>query len=398
MKRIILTVYGTFFLFCAFAQEKNDPEIEIYGQIMTDIGFNFNQVNPLYFDVMRPTQLPSYKGEYGSDGNAYFGVRQSMLGFKTYLPTKHGPLKARIAFDLYGVGANAGQTTFHMLYAYIEYGKFGVGHTWSQFCDFDDFPDIVEYWGPSGMSLCKTVLFKYIPFDGANRLAIAIERPGSSADQGVYRDRIELEDVAPKFPLPDLSAEFRMTRKWGYIELAGIIRKIEWIDMGNQPYDVSGSATGWGFNLSTKLNLGQKDIFKGQVITGEAIENLMNDAPTDIGIQNNYDNPNIPVKGVALPVTGFSTYLDHRWSKSFSSSTGYSAIFITNTDGQTNDAFSQGHYSSINLLYYPVPNLTAGIELQWIKRKNYQDGWESDATRIQCSFRYFFARKLAKSN
>jgi hypothetical protein len=396
MKRYILSLVFILSVFWSFSQEQRGPELEIYGQIMTDVGYNFNQVNPDYFDVMRPTQLPAYKNQYGTDGNIFFGVRQTMIGLKGYCPTKYGELKAKFAFDLFGVGPNAGLTTFHMLYAYVEWWKFGVGYTWSQFCDFDGFPDMIEYWGPVGMSLCKTVLIAFVPLQGRNRLSIAVERPGATADQGKYRDRIELEDVEPKFAWPDLSAEYRMTRKWGYVELAGILRKIKWVDQGNDAYDLSGQAIGWGLNLSTNLILGKKDIFKGQVITGQAIQNLMNDAPTDIGIKNNFDDTISPVKGVPLPLISFSSYLNHRWSEMFSSSLGYSAIFTGNSDGQPDNAFQQGHYSTINLLCYPVKNLTAGIELQWIYRKNYNDGWETSATKIQVSVRYLFSKSFSR--
>jgi hypothetical protein len=281
-----------------------------------------------------------------------------------------------------------------MLYAWIEIGKFGVGHNWSQFCDFDGFPNTVEYWGPSGMSLCKNVQIRYIPLQGENRLSFALERPGASADEGLYRNRIELTDVKPKFNVPDFSAEFRMSRSWGYVELAGIVRKIEWVDQGYQPYDLSGKAVGWGFNLSTKLKLGLKDVFKGQAIYGEGIQNYMNDAPTDIGIQNDFSNINTPIKGVALPVSSFSAYLDHKWSEMLSSSIGYSLVNITNSDGQSADAFRKGQYSSLNLLYYPFPNMMAGAEIIWIRRDNHSDGWSSSATKIQFSFRYNFMQRF----
>jgi hypothetical protein len=381
-------------LFCSFAQQHASPALEIYGQIMTDAGYNFKQGNPDYFDAMRPTQLPAYKNEYGTDGNVFFSVRQSMLGFRVYYPTKYGELRAKFAFDMYGVGPNAGLTTFHMLYAYVEWWKMGIGYTWSQFCDFDVMPNIIEYWGPTGMSLCKNVIVCFIPVQGENRLSIALERPGASADQGIYQDRIELTDVKAKFSLPDLSAEFRMTRSWGYAELAGIVRRVAWEDQGNEPYDLSGSAIGWGFNLSSRLHLSKKDVFKGLFIIGEGIQNVMNDAPTDIAIKNDFDNPVAPVKGVALPLVSFSTYLDHQWSELFSSSIGYSAIFTGNTDGQADNAFRQGHYASVNLLCYPVKNLMAGVELQYIRRKNYNDGFTSDAPRVQFSFRYNFSHKF----
>jgi hypothetical protein len=397
MKKLLLSFAGSIFFFYLSAQDTKKTSFEISGQIMTDVGYNFNQVNPDYFDVMRPTQLPSYKNEFGSDGNTYFGVRQSMLGFKSITPTKYGELMTRFAFDLFGVGADAGRTTFHMIYAYAELGMLGVGHNWSLFCDFDGFPDIVEYWGPVGMSLAKNVQVRFIPLQGETRLAFALERPGASADEGVYRDRIELSDVAPKFSLPDFSAEFRVTKDWGYAEIAGIVRKIAWIDQGNEPFDLSGSAIGWGFNLSTKLKLGAKTDFIGQTIYGRGIQNYMNDAPTDIAIKNDFENTNSPIKGVALPLYTFSTYLNHRWNEKFSSSMGYSAIYTENTDGQYTDAFRNGKYVSANLLFYPVPSATAGLEVIWINRENFSDGWKTSATKIQFSFRYYFKQEFLKN-
>lgn len=397
MKKLSLILIIGIIQFTAYPQDNKIPVFEIYGQVMTDIGYNFNQVNPLYFDVMRPTQLPAYKNEFGTDGNVYFGVRQSSLGFKSYTNTRFGELRTRFDFDLFGVGANAGQTTFHMLYAWVELGKLGVGHHWSLFCDFDGFPNIVEYWGPSGMSLCKNVQVRYSPIVGKNRITFALERPGASADEGIYRDRIELDDVEPKFNLPDFTAEFRMTRDWGYAELSGALRKIEWVDQGiYDSYDLSGKALGWGFNLSSKLLLGSNDAFKGQVIYGEGIQNLMNDATTDIGIQNNFGNPTAPVKGVALPIFSFSTYLDHKWNEKFTSSVGFSLVNITNSDAQPDDAYRQGKYASINLLYYPVPNLMAGTELIWISRDNFRDDWHTTATKIQFSCRYNFLHRFDK--
>ncbi|POY37592.1 hypothetical protein C3K47_06190 [Solitalea longa] len=378
-----------------FAQQQELPNVlEIAGTVMSDMGYNFNQINPDYFDVMRPTQLPAHKNQYGTDGNVFFGVRQSFFGVRSIIQTPLGTLNARFAFDLFGTGNNAGRTAFHMIFAYVELGKIGVGHNWSLFSDIDGYPNIVEYWGPVGLSLCKNVQLRFIPLSGRNRLAFALESPGASADQGIYRDRIELDDIKPKFNLPDLSAEFRVTRNWGYAELAGIIRKIAWEDQGEEPYDFTGHAIGWGFNLSTNLKLGKKSLFVGQTVIGEGIENNMNDAPTDIGIKNNFSNPVSPLKGVPLPLYSYSAYINHQWNNKFSSVIGYSGIIVDNSDGQAPDAFHKGSYASTNLLYYPIPNVTAGVELQWINRKNYQDGWETSATKIQISFKYSFRHEF----
>src|SRR5579871_3011001 len=72
------------------AQAKTDesPRLQIYGFVMTDVGFNFGQINPDWFDVMRPTQLPSFPNEFGQNGSTFAGVRQTRFGVKGSEPTR----------------------------------------------------------------------------------------------------------------------------------------------------------------------------------------------------------------------------------------------------------------------------------------------------------------------
>jgi hypothetical protein len=394
---MILLCYGV----GAFAQEepKKDKSLEIYGFVMMDAGYNFNQIHPDWFDVVRPTKLPAYKNQYGTDGNAYFSVRQTRLGVKGYHNTPLGELKTQFEFEMFGTGVDAGQTTIRLRHAYGELGKFGAGQYWSPFMDIDVFPNTVEYWGPSGMVFFRNVQFRYMPIQGDTRLTFALERPGASADQGNYSDRIELSNVKPRFKLPDLSAEYRMGRKWGYVELAGILRKIEWEDQNNNPtYDLSGDALGWGLNLSTNLKLGKSTIFRGQYLFGEGVQNYMNDAPADIGIKNNFSNPRKPIEGVPLPVQGLVAFIDHNWSDQLSTSIGYSSISIDNSDGSADNAFKHGDYAVVNLLYTPVERVMMGVEMQYGKRTNFRDGFTSDILKMQFSFKYSFSHMFYKDS
>src|SRR5512139_3389674 len=101
-KSILFFLFGMAIISVALGQDNKGLELKIEGQVMTDVGYNFMQINPDYYDVMRPTQLPAYKNQYGTDGNIYFSVRQSMLGIRTSYPTRLGEIKARFAFDLFG--------------------------------------------------------------------------------------------------------------------------------------------------------------------------------------------------------------------------------------------------------------------------------------------------------
>ena len=376
--------------------KRGESTFQLYGFAMLDMGYDFKSNDPNWFDVVRPTKLPAFKDEFAPDGKTYFGVRQSRLGVKSSTPTSFGELKTVFEFELFGTGIDAGQTTFRLRHAYGELGHFGAGQYWSTFMDPDAFPNSLEYWGPNGLVWFRNIQVRWMPLKGNNAVTLALERPGASGDQGVLADRIELQGIRPKFDLPDLIGNVRFTRDWGHVQFAGLVRRIRWVDITNDQFDLGGSATGWGTSVSSVLKFGKNDVGRFQVTYGEGIENYMNDAPVDIGIKrSNSANPARPIKGVALPVLGFSTFLDHSWSKRFSSAIGYSMVNIENSEGQAPDAYHRGHYALTNLLFYPYDNVMVGGEFQWGRRENFGDGFASNDYRIQFAFKYNFAKTLS---
>jgi len=368
---------------------------DLYGFIMMDAGYDTKHVDPNWFDVLRVTKLPAFKDQFGSDGNTYFSVRQTRFGVKTSTPTDLGDFTTQFEWELFGVGVDAGQTTLRLRHAYGQLGKFGAGQTWSPFMDIDVFPNTVEYWGPSGMVFFRNVQIRYMPIQGDTRFTIALERPGASGDGGVYADRVELADIRPRFPVPDLSAEYRVGRNWGYVEVAGIARRIQWDDAGTDSLDLSGHVTGWGINVSSNIKFrGGSDTARLQFVYGEGIENYMNDAPEDVAIDHVATSATAPISVKALPVTGVVAFLDHSWSDRYSTSAGYSMVDIDNTAAQLPGAFHRGQYAIGNLMYYPTENVMTGLELQWGKRENNSDGFTSDDFKIQASFKYNFSKTL----
>ena len=269
-------------------------EIEIYGHAMLDMGYQSKQNDPDWFDVVRPTKLPSFKDEFGDDGSFFSSVRQSRLGVKTSTPTSMGDLKTIFEFELFGVGSDAGETTFRLRHAWGEIGQFGAGQYWSVFMDIDVFPNSIEYWGPTGMVFYRNVQARWTPWqtDSGSRFAISLERPGASGDAGRFEDRVELDGVEGDFELPDLAAHWRLADDWGHVQVAGILRQIEWNDLNDDQFDLSGSATGWGLNVSTNVKIGPH-VLRGSVVYGEGIQNYMNDATSDIGVIDHLRQPGI---------------------------------------------------------------------------------------------------------
>ena len=99
-RRIVVMAVALVLLACvpgAWAQDaakapaaETKPSMTIYGFAMLDIGQNFTQIHPDWYDTMRVSKLPSYDKQYGEDGVAFAGVRQTRLGVKTSSPTRSG--------------------------------------------------------------------------------------------------------------------------------------------------------------------------------------------------------------------------------------------------------------------------------------------------------------------
>ncbi len=368
----------------ALAQETG-KRLELYGFAMLDMGYEAGQTDPDWFDVLRPTKLPSFEDEFGDDGHFFAGVRQSRLGVKGYIPTSSGKeIKTIFEFELFGTGSDAGQTTFRLRHAWGEYGQLGRGpdldaRSWIRTSSRTrSSTGARTAWCFSATCSCASCRCR-----ARTSFTFALERPGASGDPGVLVGSPELAGLTPRFPLPDLSAHFRMNRDWGHVQIAGILRHMEWDDANPVPFDASGDATGWGINLSSNLKFGD-DTLRLQLVYGEGIQNYMNDATVDVGATGDAD------VGEAIPMLGIVAYYDHTWASGWTSSIGYSLLDNDSSAAQAPSAFATGQYASVNLLNHAVDNLMWGGELIWGERENNSDGFTSDDLRLQFSFKYNF--------
>lgn len=368
--------------------------IEIYGFAQADAIGDFKSNDPNWFDVNRPTKLPSTPDQFGKNGHTWISARQSRIGTRASIPTFGPDIKVVFEWDLFGVGVDAGQTTIRPRHMYGQWGDFGAGQTNSPFMDVDVFPNILDYWGPNGMLFFRNVQFFWQPVhrsDGT-RVTFALERPGASADVGQFANRIELQNVKGRFPAPDLSGEYRIGGNFGYVKLGGILRYMAWDDLLPDALDLSGDALGWGLSLSSGLKLGQNDLLHLQTIYGAGVENYFNDAPVDVGAKLQPENRLTPITGIPLGDFGLVAYLDHTWNSEFASSIGYSRVDISNSNGQEGIAFRDGQYSSVNLIWTPVQRVMFGGEFQWAHRDNFGGGFSADDYRLQFSLKYSFSQ------
>jgi outer membrane DcaP-like protein len=379
------------------------PELEIYGFGQADAIVDFEQNNPDWYDVNRPSKLPAFHHEFGRDGHFYLSPRQSRFGAKAEFPTSNGDVFAQFEFDMFGVGNFAGETTIRLRHAWGQWKRIGAGLTNSQFMDIDVFPNVLDYWGPNGMLFFRnTQVFYELYKDGDSNARVAIENPGASADSGVLTDRFEFNNnnIRGRFPMPDLTGHYRQGTSWGYAQIGAALRLMEHDDLlPNDPFDLNGHNWGYGLSFSGAIRQGKTGTnptnnLHLQFVWGRGVENYFNDAPVDVGAEPNPGNTVTPVIGEALRDIGIVAYLDHYWSEKFSSTAGYSRVSIDNSELQLPTAFRLGQYATANLVWYPVKNVMMGGEFQWANRRNFSDGFRTSDYRLQFSFKYSFSATI----
>jgi len=357
---------------------------------------DFKRVNPNWDDTLRPSRIPTTKGQFGSDGQAIISVRQSRFGAQARLPVGGEDLYVKFEFDAFGTGADEGKTTFRLRHAYGSWGPLLAGQTNTLFMDGDTFPNVVDYWGPTGMVFVRTPQVRYTYKAGPHELAAAIEKPSNDIDAGNIRliDPEIAASIQPDEKIPDFTARYRYDGGFGHVQLAGILRKVAFDSAGTPDNRPKGSKLGWGLNLSSNVKFGAKDVLHLSAVYGEGIATYMNDGGMDLGPKGTpVFLPDGRVSGLSpdvVPLLGLMFYYDHYWSDRWASSIGWSETRVDNLSFQAADAFRRGQYASLNLLYTPDPRLLMGAEFLWGQRED-KDHSSGDDTRLQFTFKYSFS-------
>jgi hypothetical protein len=375
-----------------------DHHLELYGFAQLDAIQDFDRVNPDWDATLRPSRIPTLKGQFGSDGQSVFSVRQSRLGAKATGTIAGKPYEAKFEFDLYGTGVDAGQTTFRPRHIYASWGPFLAGQTNTLFMDGDIFPNVLDYWGPTGMVFVRNPQLRWTFLNGGGwTAAVALEHPSDDIDPGNIRliDENIAANIQPNEDLPDLTAAVRYGGDWGHVRLAGILRKIGYDTRGTEGNEPNGEETGWGLNATSAVKLSLATARLG-VVYGRGIATYMNDGGMDLApaVSTILQPPSLILvpRAEAVKLLGVSAYVDFQWAKQWSSAVGYSFTKVDNTNFQDPTAFRRGDYASVNLLWAPADQILTGAELLWGKRTD-NDGESGTDLRLQYSAKLSFSSR-----
>jgi len=315
-------------------------------------------------------------------GDTNFSVRQTRLFFKTQTPTQNwGNLITYIETDFFGTDG----TEIRLRHAYGQVGdKFQLlaGQTWSAFQDASVFPASLDAQGPPGIITSRRPQLR-VRQEWSKQWAGVLSVEDPSSELTTPAGDVGFDST----PYPDLDGNVRWTPAWGHLQLAGVLRYLQFDpDVGSRA-----STMGYGLNLTGSVNtikLDDKhiDSILFQVAGGNGIARYVNDTG-GLGLDGVLAAPGAALDGLPL-FAGVIAY-QHWWHPKWGSTFAYSIVQVDNDSAQVPGTYHSGQYVIMNIRYYPAERVMLGFECLFGVREN-NDGTSGDDLRLQFSAQYRF--------
>lgn len=335
---------------------KTNARITIGGYVKFDLIQDFNPISsPSFFDV---SKIPT-DGSKGMNTHLQANETRLILDFRT--PAGKTDLRTYVEGDFYGTSG-----AFRLRHAYVEIGgKLLAGQYWSNFMDENVIPPTLDFEKPTAYAFVRHGMIRYkITTSKKGYIGIALEEPFINVQAPVQPGKME------SF-LPDFTARYRYTDKWGHIQLSGFAGVVRF-----RPTTGSTENTGiFGVNLSGQINFLKKDYFIYQVIAGPGISRYRTGKYAAPDVNDDLD----PIAGV-----GYTAGIRHFWSPAVSSFIVANYGTEDNTVAQPGSDLKEAFYGAVNVIWQFHKSAFAGIEYLHGGRTNINNA-DGKANRVQFS-------------
>lgn len=315
--------------------------------------------------LFTPKAIPVGSSNEGDQLVAH--ARQSRIFVRTETPSEYGAVKTHVEGDFFGAGNN----TFRLRHAYGELNGVLAGQTWSTFMDAGSLPETLDFNGPVGVLFCRQAQLRVTrPFSNGS-VQVALEDPETTLIDNATASAPDDDRT------PDVVGRVNLNTGLGNFAFIGIARQL----CVDTPA-VKDSVWGGAGSISGTVPVFGKDKFQFQLNYGNALGRYMPTCFADAMVDNG------EIKAVDQ-WGGYASYR-HFWTAKLRSTLVYSygeADYDTKVVANTvADRYQSVH---ANLLWSPVPQVTAGVEYLWGEKK-LMSGEKGDLNRCQASIQYNF--------
>ena len=363
--------------------QANETDIDFGGFVKLDMmvsDYTDGQA-PSSGSIARQQYIPSLTpvGGEGDDMVTDFHARQSRFFLTTDTELDNGEtLTGHIEMDFMltpdGDQRISNSYNPRLRHAFLKYGKWTFGQTWSNFQDLNILAESVDFIGiTDGIIFNRQAQIRYT----SGGFSASIENPETTVTPVGGGRIISSDGFAP-------DVTFKYTGKTDNLtwQASALLRQLT--------YDVSQTGDdettfGYGVSFGAKYTFGMDDI-RASVTTGSGLGRYL-------GL-NTWNGAYIDSNGEleAIDSTGVSFAYRHFWSEKLRSNVVYSRGWADN-DGEVlalaGDMTEYPQRLAFNLMYSPASNLTFGAEISKANRET-EASVDGDLNRLQLMAMYKF--------
>ncbi|WP_417442638.1 DcaP family trimeric outer membrane transporter [Idiomarina abyssalis] len=363
--------------------QANETDIDFGGFVKLDMmvsDYTDGQA-PSSGSIARQQYIPSLTpvGGEGDDMVTDFHARQSRFFLTTDTELDNGEtLTGHIEMDFMltpdGDQRISNSYNPRLRHAFLKYGKWTFGQTWSNFQDLNILAESVDFIGiTDGIIFNRQAQIRYT----SGGFSASIENPETTVTPVGGGRIISSDGFAP-------DVTFKYTGKTDNLtwQASALLRQLT--------YDVSQTGDdettfGYGVSFGAKYTFGMDDI-RASVTTGSGLGRYLG-----LNTWNGaYIDSNDELE--AIDSTGVSFAYRHFWSEKLRSNVVYSRGWADN-DGEVlalaGDMTEYTQRLAFNLMYSPASNLTFGAEISKANRET-EASVDGDLNRLQLMAMYKF--------
>lgn len=336
---------------------------------------------PSSANIGRQQYIPSITpvGGEGDDLTTDFHARQSRFFFTSKTELDNGETLTghiEMDFQLTPDGDERISNSYNprLRQAFLKYGNWTFGQTWSNFQDLNILAESVDFIGiTDGIVFNRQAQIRYT----SGGFSASIENPETTVTSA-SGSRIVSSDGF----MPDVTFKYSGKAENLSYQASVLLRQLA--------YDVTQTgddetAFGYGVSFGAKYTFGMDDI-RASITSGSGLGRYL-------GL-NTWNGAYIDANGdlETIDSTGVSFAYRHFWTEKVRSNFVYSRGWADNDDellAQAGDMTEYTERLAFNIMYTPATNLTFGAEISQATRET-EAGVDGDLNRLQLMAMYKF--------
>lgn len=304
-------------------------------------------------------------------------VRETRFLFDVREQTDSGrPLKFYLEFDFFDEGLKAGVP--RLRHAFVKYGKWTVGQTWTNLSDLRIFPFIMDFSAGDALFGGRSIQVRFeddiIP---QWEYGLSLEMP---TQNGIF-DAFDVGGTTTP-TLPTFAARLSNEREDGIIILGAQFMQLRWDGLKQGP---DATDMGWGIVFNGRQKITPRLFATWHASYNKGITSqILIFAGTDQGAVILPDGNIVKEEAITTAIGG-----GYDLSKSLTFNLAYAYMDRGELDYRPDSTLDRGGMGHANVIWKIDKNVMTGVEYAWGDIRNLDDATGS-AHRLQAMIRYAF--------